>query len=107
MPSVDSTSTNSFVNILDETAEIGVLAFGAIKNAGGLNLISVKLTVRNVFSDTEQSTTSVILPGHTWNFESITASIASQSPPYQNVKIEVKSTVSGLHSDYSLRAKVG
>ena len=99
--SVDSQSTNSYVNIADVTNTPGILLYGGIMNDGPYT-ICVKTTVNDLFGNDDQTSTSVITPGVYWSVDSL-INIGTANPPYGRIRVDVKSLLSNLHGNFRAR----
>lgn len=75
--------------------------FGSIKNSGA-NSMTVRLTVGDIFGNTDQNATPV-LAGDMWDFRSVVTGMFGSAMPMARFSIEIKSTVAGLPTTYQGR----
>lgn len=97
---VTGVTVNAFTLLTDIASSVGVDGFGTIKNTGA-NSLDVQETGTDFFGTTDTLITTPVLPG---NFLVLSARnvITTAVPPYSDYKIEVRSTVPGSPTNFSL-----
>lgn len=98
MAANNGTTTNSYVQILDASATEGCLVVGSVKNTG-TNTMSIRLTVTSCYGGSN-SQVSALLPDCVWSANSVDSNLLGLDPNYSELKIEVKSTVINLATDF-------
>lgn len=75
--------------------------FGSIKNTGA-NSMTVRLTVVDMFANTDQNMTPVV-GGDMWDFRGVVTAMFGSVMSMASFTIEIKSTLAGLSTTYSAR----
>lgn len=97
---VGGTTTNAFVDQFTHLNTKGMVGGGSLKNTGGSNTLTIRLTATDAFDVTDTQETEV-LPGAaaTW---SMASAVGTSLAPYVSYKVAVKSTSSGNHTTFTL-----
>ncbi len=97
-----TTTTNSYVSIYDSgTVASGLLFSGTIKNTGGSNGLSYRLTLTDAFGTTDNLDANVAF-GSNAIINSHTAG-GTATPPYTRVQVFVKAQVADSQTTYSMK----
>jgi hypothetical protein len=97
------TSENNYVKILELGASTNecLNAVGGVKNTGLLNSLSVRITATNFYTMQSVTETYILALGSTFNFSTHESYLIGLQGPYSYFKVEVKSTVTGLHTGFN------
>jgi len=79
----------------------GLRFWGGIKNTGGSNSMSVRVTVTDAWGDTESGTVTVAA-GVKLSFDAIVSTYSTAQPPFTAITVEVESTSAGNSTTYEL-----
>jgi hypothetical protein len=100
--SAGTTTTDSFVSAYDSgTLAAGLIYTGTIKNTGGTNGLTYRLTLTDAFGNTENVDANVAF-GAAAVFNSHTAG-STTTPPFTRLQILVKSQSAGQATTFSLK----
>lgn len=102
MAQFTGTTTNSWASVFEFGDTDAVACICSLKNTGS-NTVSIKLTLQNAYGG-NQNDTFLVLPGGIWSESSVAEKLLGLDPCYSLFRVEVKSTVVGLHSTYDCRA---
>lgn len=100
---LSGTTTDNYTTIMDASyGDHPLFVVGSLENKNALNVILIRLTLKNIFDDEETNTLQVSALG-LWKFTSFD-SLLSINPLYKSIKIEIKSLLSGFHANYNFTA---
>jgi len=79
----------------------GLRFWGGIKNTGGSNSMSVRVTATDLWGDTEALT--IVVPfGEKLSFDAVMSAYMSAQPPFSTITVEVMSTSAGNSTTYEM-----
>jgi hypothetical protein len=104
--SADSTTTDGYVTVLSCSNPNGIDGSCTIKNTGVSNSLRYRVTFTDAFGITDSSTEQDITPVGQDYFYLSKANYGFAAMPYVSVTLEVKSTVAGNPTAYSVRASI-
>lgn len=95
---VTGSTTDDYAEVYNETFNHGMLRCVSIKNTGG-NTMTVKLSATDAHGTVATPVEYAVLPGLSKVFTSFDAGLGLVAP-WEVMKLEVKSTISSMHSTY-------
>lgn len=102
---VGGTTTDVFVDQFVHANAKGLSGGGSLKNTGGVNSLTVRLTATDVYGTTDTQDTPVPFGGAaTW---SIANAVGTALPPFVSYKASVKSTTPGSPTTFTLHHATG
>lgn len=96
---VSDTTTDDYFQVYNETVPHGMLRCTSIKNVGPSNNMTIKLSATDAYGTVATPVEYVILPGLSKVFTSFDAGLGLVAP-WETMKLEVKSTISSMPTDY-------
>lgn len=92
-------TTDDYADVYNETVLHGMLRCTSIKNVGGVNSMTVKLSATDAYGTAATPVEYVLLPGLAKVFTSFDPGLGLVAP-WETMHLEVKSTVAMMSTNY-------